>query len=197
MGGLAPPNIIARRATRRCSGSGSNRSIFIISTRTIESVPLADSLGAFDKLAEGGQDPHDRPVAIHRAAARRGDRRSRPPRHAQARALADQVQSRRARQVRRRAARPAQAARPWRLPVLRLANGFLTGKYRSKDDLGKSTRGQRVATYLEGRGMRVLGAFDEIASETGAALATISIAWIMAQPTIVAPIASATSVGPA
>ena len=42
--------------------------------------------------------------------------------------------------------------------------------------------------------MRVLDALDEIASETGAALATISIAWLMAQPTIVAPIASATSV---
>ena len=79
-------------------------------------------------------------------------------------------------------------------PYYALANGFLTGKYRSKDDLGKSTRGQRVATYLEGRGMRVLDALDEIASETGAALATISIAWLMAQPTIVAPIASATSV---
>jgi len=45
-----------------------------------------------------------------------------------------------------------------------------------------------------GRGMRVLDALDEIASETGAALATISLAWLMAQPTIVAPIASATSV---
>ena len=75
-----------------------------------------------------------------------------------------------------------------------LANGFLTGKYRSGEDLGKSTRGQRVAGYLEGKGMRVLDALDEIAGETGAALATISLAWLMAQPTIVAPIASATSI---
>ena len=79
-------------------------------------------------------------------------------------------------------------------PYYGLANGFLTGKYRSSQDLGKSTRGQRVAGYLEGKGMRVLGALDEIAGETDAALATISLAWLMAQPTIVAPIASATSV---
>ena len=79
-------------------------------------------------------------------------------------------------------------------PYYSLANGFLSGKYRSKDDLGKSPRGQRSAGYLEGKGMRVLQALDEIAAETGAALATVSLAWLMAQPTIVAPIASATSV---
>ena len=79
-------------------------------------------------------------------------------------------------------------------PYFGLANGFLTGKYRSKADLGKSTRGQRVAGFLEGRGLRVLEALDEISAETGAPLAAISLAWLMAQPTIVAPIASATSV---
>jgi aryl-alcohol dehydrogenase (NADP+) len=79
-------------------------------------------------------------------------------------------------------------------PYYGLANGFLTGKYRDKEDIGKSTRGQRVAGYLEGKGIRVLAALDQIAGETGAALATISLAWLMAQPTVVAPIASATSV---
>ena len=79
-------------------------------------------------------------------------------------------------------------------PYYGLANGFLTGKYRTKEDLGKSPRGQRVAAYLDGRGMRVLETLDEIAAETGAPLAAISLAWLMAQPTIVAPIASATSV---
>jgi len=80
------------------------------------------------------------------------------------------------------------------LPFYSLANGFLTGKYRSKDDLGKSVRGLRNAEYLEGRGMRVLEALDEVAAETGAALATVALAWTMAQPGITAPIASATSV---
>jgi aryl-alcohol dehydrogenase-like predicted oxidoreductase len=78
-------------------------------------------------------------------------------------------------------------------PFYSLANGFLTGKYRSKDDLGKSVRGDRSAEYLEGRGIRVLAALDEVAVETGAALATIALAWTMAQPGITAPIASATS----
>jgi aryl-alcohol dehydrogenase-like predicted oxidoreductase len=80
------------------------------------------------------------------------------------------------------------------LPFYGLANGFLTGKYRSRDDLGKSVRGMRNAEYLEGRGMRVLAALDEVAAETGAALATVALAWTMAQPGITAPIASATSI---
>jgi aryl-alcohol dehydrogenase-like predicted oxidoreductase len=74
-----------------------------------------------------------------------------------------------------------------------LANGFLTGKYRDKDDLDKSPRGLRNIAYLEGRGQRVLDALDEVAAETGAALASIALAWTMAQPGITAPIASATS----
>jgi aryl-alcohol dehydrogenase-like predicted oxidoreductase len=62
-------------------------------------------------------------------------------------------------------------------PFYSLANGFLTGKYRSSADLNKSVRGDRSAQYLEGRGMRVLAALDEIADETGAALASIALAW--------------------
>lgn len=79
-------------------------------------------------------------------------------------------------------------------PYYGLAAGFLTGKYRSKDDLGKSPRGQSVAKYLDGNGPRVLQALDEIAGETGASPATIALAWLMAQPSITAPIASATSI---
>jgi aryl-alcohol dehydrogenase-like predicted oxidoreductase len=78
-------------------------------------------------------------------------------------------------------------------PFYSLANGYLTGKYRSKDDLGKSVRGTRNIEYLEGKGPEVLAALDEVAAETGAPLASIALAWTMAQPTITAPIASATS----
>jgi aryl-alcohol dehydrogenase-like predicted oxidoreductase len=78
-------------------------------------------------------------------------------------------------------------------PFYSLANGFLTGKYRGKDDLGKSVRGMRNVEYLEGKGPQVLAALDEVAAETGAALASVALAWTMAQPTITAPIASATS----
>jgi aryl-alcohol dehydrogenase-like predicted oxidoreductase len=79
------------------------------------------------------------------------------------------------------------------VPFYGLANGFLTGKYRSKDDLQKSARGLRNVEYLEGRGMRVLEALDRVAAETGAALATIAIAWTNAQPGITSTLASATS----
>jgi hypothetical protein len=78
-------------------------------------------------------------------------------------------------------------------PFYGLANGFLTGKYRSKEDLDKSPRGLRNVGYLEGKGMWVLEALDEIAAETGEALATISLAWLMAQPGITAALASATT----
>lgn len=73
-----------------------------------------------------------------------------------------------------------------------LAAGFLTGKYRSKDDLGHSARGNTVEKYLTERGTRILVALDKIASKTGATQAQVAIAWLIAQPAVTAPIASAT-----
>ena len=78
-------------------------------------------------------------------------------------------------------------------PFYGLANGFLTGKYRSQTDLGKSVRGLRNVEYFEGKGPKVLAALDEVSRESGASLAAIALAWTMAQPGITAPIASATS----
>jgi aryl-alcohol dehydrogenase-like predicted oxidoreductase len=75
-----------------------------------------------------------------------------------------------------------------------LAAGFLTGKYRSEADFGKSPRGGRMGSYLDAKGKRLLAAMDNVASETGASLAEIALAWLNAQPGITAPIASATSV---
>jgi len=80
------------------------------------------------------------------------------------------------------------------IPFYGLANGFLTGKYRSRGDLGKSTRGERVAGYLEGKGSRVLGVLDQIQAETGAPPAAIALAWTSAQPGVTATLASATGV---
>lgn len=79
------------------------------------------------------------------------------------------------------------------LPYFALASGFLTGKYKSKEDSKGANRESRVARYFDTRGMKILAALDEISRETGAAQATISLAWLLAQPTILAPIASATS----
>src|SRR3546814_772774 len=75
-----------------------------------------------------------------------------------------------------------------------LASGYLSGKYRGADDLGKSPRGARVKPYLEGRGPAVLAVMDGIAAETGATLSQIALAWVAAQPGVTAPIASATTV---
>lgn len=76
-----------------------------------------------------------------------------------------------------------------------LARGFLSGKYRSEADLGKSkARGAGVQGYLHPRGMRVLDALDAVAARYGVAPATIAIAWLIARSSVTAPIASATSV---
>jgi aryl-alcohol dehydrogenase-like predicted oxidoreductase len=80
------------------------------------------------------------------------------------------------------------------VPYFSLASGFLTGKYKSKADTEGKNRGSRVTKYFDDRGMKILKALDEVAQETGAAQATIALAWLLAQPTILAPIASATSV---
>ena len=76
-----------------------------------------------------------------------------------------------------------------------LASGFLTGKYRSHDDLGKSAaRRNKVVRYLDERGLRILARLDEIAARRKATPAQVALAWLMARPGIAAPIASATSI---
>ena len=74
-----------------------------------------------------------------------------------------------------------------------LAMGFLTGKYRSKDDLDKSARGGRMGDWFTDRNMVLLDAMDEIAKTHDATMAQVALAWVMARPSITAPIASATS----
>ena len=80
------------------------------------------------------------------------------------------------------------------VPYYGLASGFLTGKYRSREDLRQSVRGNRMGDLLEGKGAAVLAAMDAVVAETGATHAQIALAWLAAQPGIVAPIASATSI---
>lgn len=157
-------------------------------------VPLQDSLGAMDKLVKAGKV---RAIALSQYS---------PERLREAMSVADKEGL----------ARPC-ALQTWYnlvereklegplleaalanglgiIPFYGLANGFLTGKYRTREDLGKSTRGGRVESYLEGRGMRVLEALDDVHAETGAPVAAIALAWTNAQPGVVATLASATSV---
>jgi aryl-alcohol dehydrogenase-like predicted oxidoreductase len=190
--GLSPDTIEAA-----CEGSLKRLGVEVIDLyyqhKDDESVPLADSLGAFDRLADAGKI---RAVGLSNFSAERVD-------EAMSVAACDGL------------VRPS-ALQPWYnmverekfegplrdtalrhglavFPYYSLANGFLTGKYRNREDLDKSPRALRNVAYLEGRGMRVLEALDEVAAETGAALATVALAWLKAQPAIAAPIASATS----
>lgn len=157
-------------------------------------VPLAKSLGAMDQLVKAGKaralglsqySPERLDEAMRTAAA---DGLTRPC------ALQTWYNLVERDKLEGSLADVAIANRLGIIPFYGLANGFLSGKYRTRDDLSKSTRGARVADYLEGKGARVLGALDQISSETGWPLAAIALAWTNAQPGIVATLASATSV---
>jgi aryl-alcohol dehydrogenase-like predicted oxidoreductase len=79
------------------------------------------------------------------------------------------------------------------IPYFALASGFLTGKYRSERDLFKSPRGQGVKKYLNDRGFRILAALDQVSKQHDTTPASVAIAWLIARPSITAPIASATN----
>ena len=75
-----------------------------------------------------------------------------------------------------------------------LAGGFLTGKYRSEADLNKSLRGDGAKKYLTPKGIKILTALDKISAELNSTPASVAIAWLLARPSVTAPIASATSI---
>ena len=79
------------------------------------------------------------------------------------------------------------------IPYYSLASGFLTGKYRSEADFGKSPRGGRMKMYLDDRGRRILKALDQISARLDAKPGQVAVAWLMTRPAVTAPIASATS----
>ncbi len=79
------------------------------------------------------------------------------------------------------------------IPYFSLAAGFLTGKYRSEADFGKSARGGNMSKHLNPRGLRILAALDAVSAQHRTSLAAVALAWLMAQPSVAAPIASATT----
>jgi aryl-alcohol dehydrogenase-like predicted oxidoreductase len=79
------------------------------------------------------------------------------------------------------------------LSYFSLASGFLTGKYRRVEDLAASSRGSRVRDYMNPRGERILAALDAVAAAHAASPAQVALAWILARPSISAPLASATN----
>jgi aryl-alcohol dehydrogenase-like predicted oxidoreductase len=79
------------------------------------------------------------------------------------------------------------------IPYYSLASGFLTGKYRSEADFKKSPRGGGMKKMLNERGLRILKALDDVSTRLKATPAQVALAWLMARPSITAPIASATN----
>jgi aryl-alcohol dehydrogenase-like predicted oxidoreductase len=77
------------------------------------------------------------------------------------------------------------------LPWFGLAAGFLTGKYRTREDLERHNRGSSIERFFD-KGLTVLPTLDAVAAETGASLGAVALAWLLAQPGVAAPIASAT-----
>ncbi|TDW29037.1 aldo/keto reductase [Cryobacterium psychrophilum] len=77
------------------------------------------------------------------------------------------------------------------MPYFPLAHGFLAGRYRSKADIGTDTRSQRAAVYLNRKNLRLLGLLDRIAAEHDVPPATIALAWLLARPGVLAPVAGA------
>lgn len=159
------------------------------------SVPLEDSLGAFARLIEQGKV---RAIGASNYSA---------PRLAQALDLAERHGLPRYETLQPdynladRAGYEAELeplVRERGLGVLNyyaLAGGFLTGKYRSRADLDKSrVRAGKVERYLDPRGLRILAALDQVAAGHAATPAQVALAWLLARPSISAPIASATSV---
>ena len=81
------------------------------------------------------------------------------------------------------------------IPYYSLASGFLTGKYRSEKDLSQSPRGQGVKKFFTERGTKILDALDLVAKQHNSTPGKVALAWLIARPSITAPIASATNLG--
>lgn len=194
MAGLAP-DTIGPACNASLARLGIDRIDLYYQHKDDQSVPLADSLGAFDslrregKIADIGLSNFEAPRVEEALAVSAAQGFAKPAALQNWYNLVERA--RYEGPLQDVAVREGLAV----FPYYGLANGFLTGKYRSKDDLQKSVRGLRNVEYVgSDKGERVLAALDEVSAETGAALATVALAWLKAQPGIAAPIASATSV---
>jgi aryl-alcohol dehydrogenase-like predicted oxidoreductase len=188
------PDVIARACDASLRRLGIDCIDLYYQHRDNPAVPLVDSLDAFDKLRRAGKI---RAIGLSNFTAERVDEAvatSRREGFAAPAALQPWYNMMERAKFEPELRDAALRNKLGVFPFYSLANGFLTGKYRSEADLAKSVRGERSRDYLRGKGVEVLKALDEVAAETGAALATVALAWLMAQPSIVAPIASATSV---
>jgi len=191
--GLSPANIAAA-ADDSLKRLGIERIDIYFAHEDDASVPLADTLGAFQRLIDAGKV---RAIgASNYSGARLAEALAVSAEHGLARYEVVQPEYNLvARREYEKNIEPV--VKREKLGVVcyyALASGFLTGKYRSQADLGKSAaRVGAVEKYLNARGLRVLTALDSIASAHRATPAQVALAWLIARPSITAPIASATS----
>ncbi len=81
----------------------------------------------------------------------------------------------------------------WVIPYFGLESGFLTGKYKSVDDIATASRSRGLRDKFDPRGLRILAALDDVAARNDATCAQVALAWLLSRPGVVAPIVSATS----
>jgi aryl-alcohol dehydrogenase-like predicted oxidoreductase len=156
--------------------------------------PLEETLGAFDALVRAGKVRHI--AASNYGAPRLGEALMISDREGLARYAALQPHYN---LVERDSFEGDLAALCVRehiaaMPYFGLAKGFLTGKYRPGGQEGDSPRAERARAYLDDRGLAVLGALDEVAAAHDTTQAAVALAWLLARPAVVSPIASARSV---
>ncbi|HET9374417.1 MAG TPA: aldo/keto reductase [Chthoniobacterales bacterium] len=155
-----------------------------------ENTPLEETLPAFDQLVKGGKVRYI--AASNYSAARLQEALSVSDRSGLARYVAlqqhynlverDKYEGELANVV----AREGLAS----IPYFALASGFLTGKYRPGAKVA-SQRAEKAGGYLNDKGIKILAALDEVAAAHAVSVASVALAWLAAQPTVVAPIASA------
>lgn len=156
--------------------------------------PLAETLGAFQALIDEGKIRHA--AASNYSAARLGEALSIGQRDGMASYVALQPHY----NLMEREGYEGDLAAVCEqhglacIPYFGLARGFLTGKYRRDGPEIDSPRAAGVRqSYFDERGFAVLDALDEVAAAHDASVAAVALAWLLAQPTVLAPIASATS----
>lgn len=157
-----------------------------------ESTPLEETLGAFDKLVKAGK------VRYLGASNYAGARLAEAVETSRRNGLAEYVSLQPHYNLVERQPFESEllpVVEKYRLgviPYFSLAAGFLTGKYRKAEDAAKAARGGMVKKYLNDKGFAVVEALTEIAAQHKATEAQVALAWLLAQPGVTAPIASAT-----
>lgn len=191
--GLAPSNVVAAAEASLKRLQTDHIDVYYAHFDD-ESTPLADTIAAFDQLVRDGKVRHVAisnysPDRIREWLAITADNGFAAPI-----ALQPHYNLVTRRQYESELAPLATENDLGVFPYFSLAAGFLTGKYRTREDLAGRPREKLAAGYFNDEGLAVVDALDEIAKAHGAEMSTVALAWLLAQPSITAPIASASKI---